>query len=73
MLRRIWLPETVYAAVPWFYLGSGCGALAGGLLLPQGSWILPYLLLIGVAIGHAGVVVASMRQKARAKRRAAES
>jgi hypothetical protein len=70
LLRRIWLPEQAYAAIPWFYLGAGLGALVGGLYLPRDSWILPYLVLMGVAIAHAGVVVASMRQKARAKRRA---
>ena len=66
LLHRVWLPERAYAAVPYFYLASGACALGGGLFLPEGSWILPYLLLMGVVVGHAGMVVASLRQRRRA-------
>jgi hypothetical protein len=59
--RRIWLSRPVYAAVPWFYLASGTAALGGGLFLPDGTWFLPYLLLLGGACVHAAVAVGSLR------------
>ena len=63
LLQRIWLPDKAYAAVPYFYLAAGFCALCGGLFLPEGSWILPYLLLMGVVIVHAGLAVASLRRR----------
>lgn len=60
--RPVWLPRRVYAAVPWFYLGSGGASLLGGLFLTDGTWYLPYLLLLGGACLHAAVALASMRQ-----------
>lgn len=71
--RPVWLPRRVYAAVPWFYLGSGGASLLGGLFLTDGTWFLPYLLLLGGACLHAAVALASMRQanRARARQRAA--
>jgi hypothetical protein len=62
LLRPIWLPRAIYAAVPWVYLASGTGCLFGALYLPDGSWILPYLGLSGVACLHASIVVASLRR-----------
>jgi hypothetical protein len=63
VLRQpIWLPRGLYAAVPWIYLGCGTGALLGGVFLPDPTWFLPYLLLLGVACLHAAAALASLRR-----------
>ncbi len=65
LLRRIWLPRWLYAAVPAIYLGSGTGALLGGLYLPDPSWMLPYVALFGFACLHAGITLIAMRRRRR--------
>jgi len=65
LFRRVWLPQRLYAAVPAIYLGSGTGALLGGLYLPDPSWMLPYVLLFGFACLHAGVTLVAMRRRRR--------
>lgn len=63
--RRLWLPRTLYAAIPWIYLGAGAGSLLGGLFLPETAWIVPYLILLGLVLSHAAASVASMRHRFR--------
>lgn len=65
LLRPIWLPRSLYAALPWIYLGAGTASLLGGLFLPETAWLVPYLLLLGLALTHAGVAVASLRHRVR--------
>jgi hypothetical protein len=65
LFRRLWLPPSFYAAIPWIYLGAGSMSLLGGLFLPGVAWLFPYLLLLGCVCLHAGVAVASMRQRSR--------
>lgn len=63
--RSVWLPEPVYAAIPWIYLTSGTLSLLGGLYLPEWAWQLPYALLFGIACLHIGVHIARLRRRAR--------
>lgn len=63
LLTRIWLPRTLYAAIPWIYLAAGTVCLLGGLFLPETAWLYPYLVLLGLALAHAAVAVASLRQR----------
>lgn len=65
LARRVWLPGPVYAAVPWIYLGAGITALVGGLYLPDGTWMIPYLVLLGLASIHGATAIASMRHRRR--------
>jgi hypothetical protein len=66
--RSVWLPEPVYAAIPWIYLTSGTLSLLGGLYLPEWAWQLPYALLFGIACLHTGVHIARLRRRARQRR-----
>jgi hypothetical protein len=65
LLRRLWLPKAVYEGLPWLYLGAGFGALVSGLLLPEPSWIVGYLLLVGIGLVHAGLVISALRRRSR--------
>jgi len=64
LLRRIWLPTGLYQALPWAYLLLGAGCLASALLLPGSEWLLPYVILLGLACVHAGCAVAGIRRRA---------
>lgn len=64
LLRRIWLPERLYAAMPWIYLGNGTACLGGTLFLPDQTWLLPYGVLAGTGCLHLGVRIALSRRRA---------
>ncbi len=68
LLRRIWLPAPVYAAMPWVYCLLGAAALGSGLFLPHPAWLVPYLLLLAVSAVHAGVRVLLLRHRYRLAR-----
>lgn len=68
LLRRIWLPAPLYAAMPWIYCLLGAAALASGLFLPHPAWLVPYLLLLAVSAVHAGVRVLLLRRRYRLAR-----
>lgn len=55
--RKIWLPKTIYAALPYFYLVTGIGALLGTLYISTWLWILPHYLLFSAACMHMGVLI----------------
>ena len=65
LLKPVWLPGWIYAALPWLYLGTGSAALLGGLYLPDTSWYLPYLALAGVALLRAATGIAAARRRRR--------
>lgn len=67
LLRPLRLPDALYGAVPWVYLGTGTAALAGGLYLPEESWYLPYLALAGLGMLRLAVGVAALRRRSRAE------
>lgn len=70
LLRRLWLPAMMYRLLPVLYLGLGSSCLASALLLPEPTWVLPYVALVGLVAIHTGYHVAALRRRARAKRRA---
>ena len=61
LFRKIWLPGSAYASLPGLYIFLGIYAIAAALYLQHWSWIVPYLLLLGIGCVHAGIVVLSMR------------
>jgi len=63
LLKPVWLPPRIYAALPWLYLGTGSAALLGGLYLPDTSWYLPYLALAGVALLRTATGIAAARRR----------
>jgi protein-S-isoprenylcysteine O-methyltransferase Ste14 len=67
-MRRLWLPRTLYAALPFLYLLLGASALASGIWLPEPGWILGYLLLISTICLHAGIWFMLLRRRRRHSR-----
>ena len=66
--RRIWIPRSLYAALPFLYLLLGALALASGIYLPDPGWVLGYLLLISAGCVHAGVWFMILRRRRRHSR-----
>lgn len=65
LLRKLWLPRIVYEALPYFYVVLGLAALASALYAPGWAWILPYLVLLGLACLHAGLGIVTLRYRFR--------
>ena len=65
MLRKIWLPRSAYAALPYLYVFLGAYAMAAALFLSHWSWIVPYLVLLGIGCVHTGAILLSLRWKNR--------
>ncbi|NND53543.1 MAG: hypothetical protein HKN56_01050 [Gammaproteobacteria bacterium] len=63
--RKIWLPRSTYAALPFLYIFLGCYAMAAALFLRHWSWIVPYLVLVGVGCVHAGAYILTLRWRRR--------
>lgn len=61
--RRIWLPELVYACLPWFYLTAGISALLASLYINHWYWIVPHYLIFSVACLHFAAVIFRSRKK----------
>jgi hypothetical protein len=68
LARRVWVPDAVYAALPFLYLLLGSVALASGIWLPEPGWILGYLLLISIGCVHAGLWFLLLRRRHRHSR-----
>lgn len=65
LLRRIWLPKSLYTLLPFLYIGLGVYALAAALTLNHWTWIVPYILIFGIVFLHAGALIAAMRWRNR--------
>ena len=65
LLRKLWLPRILYEALPYLYISLGIAALASALYAPGWTWILPYLVLIGLACLHAGLAIVTLRYRFR--------
>lgn len=63
--RRLWLPGTLYAAVPFLYLLLGAVALVSGIYMPDPGWIIGYLLLTSTVCVHAGIWFMLLRRRVR--------
>jgi hypothetical protein len=63
MSRKIWLPRTLYAALPFFYIVAGIAALAATLYVSDWFWILPHYLLFSAASLHMGILVLRKRRR----------
>ena len=60
--RKVWLPKLIYAALPYFYLISGAGALAATVYIGHWTWILPHYLIFSAACLHMGVLIYRRRK-----------
>lgn len=63
--RKIWLPKSLYAALPYFYLVAGIAALLATLYISHWLWIVPHYLLFSAACMHIGVLIYRRRRRAR--------
>lgn len=63
--RRLWLPGTLYAALPFLYLLLGAGALVSGIYISDPGWIISYLLLISAVCLHGGIWLMVLRRRRR--------
>jgi hypothetical protein len=63
MLRKIWLPRGIYAALPYSYIALGGYAIFAALFLEGWNWVVPYLLLLGLICLQAGIAVFSLRKR----------
>ncbi|HHQ15178.1 MAG TPA: hypothetical protein ENK16_09110 [Chromatiales bacterium] len=70
LLTKLWLPRIVYELIPAVYILLGVGALASALYGRGWTWIVPYLVLIGVGCLHAGLAIAGLRYRFRRRQQA---
>lgn len=63
--RKVWLPKALYAALPWFYLLTGCAALAATIYIGNWVWVLPHYALFSIACLHMGVLIYRRRRAAK--------
>jgi len=61
--QKIWIPKLLYAALPYFYLVSGIGALVATLYVGSWIWLLPHYLLFSAICMHMGLLI--FRQRSR--------
>ena len=65
LFRRVWLPAFIYEAMPLIYIACGLLALSAALFLPGWTWILPWLIIFGVALMHLGLGILGLRHRFR--------
>jgi len=63
LFRKLWLPRAIYEALPYLYILAGISTLISGIYLPDGTWILPYVVLLGLVCLHAGLAIATLRYR----------
>jgi len=68
LCRKLWLPRFLYEALPYIYISCGLSALIAAAFAPGWTWILPYVILIGLVCLHAGLAIATMRVRFRKRR-----
>lgn len=59
--RKVWLPKTLYIALPYFYMIAGVAALLATLYISNWLWVLPHYLLFAGACLHLGIFVQRRR------------
>lgn len=65
LLRKLWLPKALYEALPYIYIVAGSAALIAALYLPGWTWILPYIILLGLVCLHIGLGLVTLRLRFR--------
>jgi len=61
--QKIWIPKLLYAALPYFYLVSGIGALVATLYVGSWIWLLPHYLLFSAICMHMGLLIFRRRNR----------
>ena len=68
LLRKLWLPRGVYECIPYVYLLCGAVALGSAVFSSGWTWILPYIVLLGLACLHAGLALLTLRYRFRRRK-----
>jgi Flp pilus assembly protein TadB len=68
LLRKLWLPRGVYESVPYVYLCCGSLALVSAVFSSGWTWILPYVVLLGLVCLHAGLALLTLRYRFRRRK-----
>jgi len=68
LLRKLWLPRFVYELLPYMYMALGVGALISAVLSPDWTWVIPYIVLVGLICLHAGLGIVALRYRFRRRR-----
>ncbi len=61
--QKIWIPKLLYAALPYFYLVSGIGALVATLYVGSWIWLLPHYVLFSAICMHMGLLIFRRRNR----------
>ncbi len=61
--RKVWLPQTIYVAIPYFYLTAGVAAFLATLYIGNWYWVVPHYLFFSVACLHLGVLILRRRRR----------
>jgi hypothetical protein len=70
LLRRVWIPAGLYAAVPALYLGTGALAFRSLWLIPGWSLMHAAFCVLGIGCSYAGAAVIALRWQSWRRRRA---
>jgi hypothetical protein len=65
LFRKIWLPKSLYNALPAFYVGAGLTALVATVYVSEWFWIVPHYLLFSAACIHMGLLIYRRRRHGR--------
>ncbi|MDP6436476.1 MAG: hypothetical protein QF790_00430 [Gammaproteobacteria bacterium] len=65
LFRKVWLPKSLYTALPFLYIGLGLYATGSALLLGHWSWIAPYIIIFGIILLHGGTIIMAKRWRNR--------
>ena len=71
LMRRVWIPASLYAAVPALYVATAVLAFRSLWLIPGWSLIHSFFCLLGFGCGYAGGAVITLRWQGWKRRRAA--
>lgn len=65
VLRKIWLPRTLYNLVPWFYVSAGLLALLATIYINHWAWVVPHYILFSAVCLHIGLLILKRRWSSR--------
>lgn len=64
LAKKVWLPQFVYDALPYFYLTAGFAAFFATLYISEWFWVVPhYVLFSGVCLHLAATIHARRHPK----------
>lgn len=68
--RKVWLPDVVYEALPYFYILAGFASLFATLYINAWYWVVPHWILFTALCLHAGFHILFKRLRYRRQQQA---